>query len=154
VASFYNQPGKLLKMFESVVTTQDQALAHLLFHCCLKDGRFDEAEIDKVSEIFVDFGLQHDLNFTDEVRKYRSYVSSIQNEQAYIDHLVDLLMPVNELAIFSWCIELALSDDTISVDEEALLAKIAESLNISSEENAVIHKLMVQRRVVLTQKIC
>lgn len=141
-------------MFETVVTSQDQALAHLLFHCCLKDGRFDEAEIDLVSQIFVDFGLQHDLNFRDEVRKYRGYIASLENEQAYIDHLVKLLMPVNELAIFSWCLELALSDDNISVDEEALMVKIAESLNISPEENAVIHKLMVQRRVVLTEKIC
>jgi uncharacterized tellurite resistance protein B-like protein len=141
-------------MFETVVTTQDQALVHLLFHCCLKDGRFDEAEIDKVSEIFVNFGLQHELNFKEEVQKYRGYVSSIQNEQAYIDHLTDLLMPVNELAIFSWCIELALSDDNISVEEEALLSKIAEAFKITPETNAVIHKLMVQRRVVLTQKIC
>jgi uncharacterized tellurite resistance protein B-like protein len=141
-------------MFENVVTSQDQALAHLLFHCCLKDGRFKEEEIDKVAEIFVDFGLQHDLNFKDEVRSYQEYISSVDNEQAYVDHLVDLIMPVNELAIFSWCIELALSDDKISVEEESLLIKIAEALKITQEESAVINKLMVQRRVVLTEKIC
>lgn len=154
MASFYKLPGKLNKMFEKIVTSQDQALAHLLFHCCLKDGRFEEAEIDKVSEIFVEFGLQHNLNFKEEVRKYREYITDVQNEQAYIQHLVDLVMPVNDLAIFSWCVELALSDDNISVEEESLLIKIAEALKIGQEESAVIKKLMVQKRVVLTEKIC
>jgi uncharacterized tellurite resistance protein B-like protein len=140
-------------MYDSQVTTQDQALAHLLLHCCLKDGRLEDAEIDKVSDIFVQFGLQKDLNFKNEVRSYREYFSSITDEQKYINYLVDLIMPVNVLALFSWCLEIMLIDESFSTEEEALLQKIADALEISDEENAAIYKLMIQRRVVLTDKI-
>jgi uncharacterized tellurite resistance protein B-like protein len=140
-------------MYDSQVTTQDQALAHLLLHCCLKDGRFEDAEIDKVSDIFVQFGLQKDLNFKNEIHRYREYFPSISDEQQYINYLADLIMPVNVLALFSWCLELMLIDESFSTEEEALLQKIADALEISDEENAVIYKLMIQRRVVLTEKI-
>jgi uncharacterized tellurite resistance protein B-like protein len=143
-----------MNTYAKQVTTQDQALCHLLFHCCLKDGRFDENEIDKVSEIFVEFGLQHDLNFKNEVRNYRSYALEITDEQAYIDHLVQLIVPANELALFSWCLELTLSDSNLSLEEESMLDKIAASLQISTEEKEVIKKLMIQRSVVLSEKIC
>jgi hypothetical protein len=55
--------------------------------------------------------------------------------------------------LFSWCLELMLIDESFSTEEEALLQKIADALEISDEENAVIYKLMIQRRVVLTEKI-
>ena len=141
-------------MYNTRVITQDQALAHLLLHCCLKDGRFEDEEIDKVSEIFVQYDLQQTLNFKDEVHKYREYFSGITDEKAFVDYLVGLMMPANELALFSWCVELMLIDDVMSVEEEALLEKIADALNISREENQVINKLMVQRKVVLSEKIC
>jgi len=141
-------------MYNSNVISLDQALCHLLFHCCLKDGRFDAAEIDLVSEIFVQFGLQHDLNFKEEVRTYKDYSGGITDEQEYIDYLVGLIMPVNELALFSWCVELTLSDSKMSAEEESLLGRIADSLNISDDESRIITNLMVQRKVVLSEKIC
>lgn len=141
-------------MYKNQITTQDEALCHLLFHCCLKDGRFSEGEIDKVSEIFVQFDLQHDLNFKDEVKKYRAYATEITNEQAYLDYVIELIMPVNELALFSWCLELTLSDNNLSMEEEMLLSKIAGKLQIPEEQAEVIKKLMVQRKVVATEKIC
>ena len=141
-------------MYETEVASQDQALCHLLFHCCLQDGRFDEKEVDKVSEIFVQFGLQHNLNFKDELHKYRNYAANISNEQEYVDHLVSVIMPVNNLALLSLCYELALADDSLSTQEDALLLKIADSLEVTTEENEVVKKLMVQRRVIVSEKIC
>ncbi len=140
-------------MYKNEVTSQDQALTHLLLHCCLKDGRFEDAEIDKISDIFVQFDLQKAQNFKNEIHLYRGYFPEITDEQQYIDFLVNLIMPVNVFALFSWCLELMLIDDSISTEEEALLQKIADALDISTEENATIYKLMVQRRIVLTDKI-
>lgn len=141
-------------MYDTEISSQDQALCHLLFHCCLKDGRFSKEEVDVVSEILVAYGLEHNLNFTDEIRRYRSYANDITNEQHFIDHLVKVIRPANELALFSLCLDLTLSDDSLSDEEEALLSKIADALGMSQEENNVITRLMVQRRVVSTEKIC
>lgn len=140
-------------MYDLKVTSQDQALAHLLLHCCLKDGRFEDEEIDRVSELLVQFDLQKELNFKNEVRAYREYFNTISDEQQYIDFLINLVMPVNVFALFSWCLELMLIDDNFSMEEEALLEKIADALDITEEEVAIIRKLMVQRRVVLTDKL-
>ena len=140
--------------YDKQVLSQDQALCHLLFHCCFKDGQFDENEIDKVSEIFVEFNLQHDLDFTREVRSYKDYVLDVSDEQAYVDFLLQRIAPVNELALFSWCLELTLSDGNLSVEEELLLDKIANTMEISNEDREVVKRLMIQRSVVLSEKIC
>lgn len=141
-------------MYNTEVNTQGEALCHLLFHCCLKDGRFEKGEIDKVSDIFIQFDLQHELNFKKEVIKYRQYAPSITDDKEFIDYLLKLIMPVNELALFSWCVELTLSDNNLSLEEEVLLDKVGAALEINREEIDVIKKLMIQRSIVISEKIC
>lgn len=49
-------------MYTEKVTTQDQAICHLFFHCCLKDGRFSSSEIDAVSGQIVTAAAQSSGN--------------------------------------------------------------------------------------------
>lgn len=140
-------------MYKDVINTQDEALSHLFFHCCLKDGDFSASEVKAVSEKLVDAGLNKDLNFKDEIIKYKDYHSSIPDESEYLNFLVKLIRPTNELALFSYCIELCLSDASIGAKEETLLYAIATALNIDEPEQATIKNLMVQRKIVDTQKI-
>ncbi len=91
-------------MYQDVINTQDEAISHLFFHCCFKDGQFTEAEIKNVSAKIVNAGINTELNFTDEIRKYKSYYSTILNEGEYLSYLVNLIRPTNELALFSYCI--------------------------------------------------
>ncbi len=62
-------------------------------------------------------------------------------------------MPTNELALFSYCIELCLSDSSIAANEETLLEAIAKALHIEESAQTTIKNLMVQRKIVDTQKI-
>jgi hypothetical protein len=140
-------------MYTEKVTTQDQAVCHLFFHCCLKDGRFSESEIDAVSGQIVTAGLHGKLNFKDEVVKYRSYQSSITDDRAYISYLLQLIKPVNELALYDYCMNLCLGDDKLSLEEEKLLDIIAEALKIPGAEHSAIKKLAAQRKVVETEKV-
>lgn len=140
-------------MYQEIVSTQDEALSHLFFHCCLKDGEFSSAEVSAVSEKIVDAGLNTDLNFKDEIIKYKSYRSAITDETEYINYLVKLIRPTNELALFSYCVELCLSDAEIGINEEALLTVIATSLEIDESAQTTIKNLSVQRKIVDTQKI-
>ncbi|MDQ3683040.1 MAG: TerB family tellurite resistance protein [Bacteroidota bacterium] len=140
-------------MYHDVIKTQDEALCHLFFHCCLKDGEFSASEIKAVSEKIVDAGLNSELNFKEEIIKYKEYRSAITNETEYLNFLVKLIRPTNELALFSYCIELCLSDASIGANEEALLSAIARSLDIDESNQTTIKNLMVQRKIVDTQKI-
>ena len=140
-------------MYTEKVTTQDQAVCHLFFHCCLKDGRFSASEIDAVSGQIVTAGLHGKLNFKDEVIKYQSYQASITDEMGYINYLVQLIKPVNELALYNYCVDLCLGDANLNMEEEKLLDNISEALKIPVAERSVIKKLAAQRKVVETQKV-
>lgn len=140
-------------MYADKIKTQDEAICHLFFHCCLKDGRFSETEINAVSELFVKAGLHGKLNFKDEIIKYRSYDTTITHDGDYIRYLLQLIKPANELALYSYCVELCLGDAELSLQEENLLSEIAAALSISPAEQQTIKKLAAERKVVETQKL-
>jgi uncharacterized tellurite resistance protein B-like protein len=135
------------------VTTPHEALSHLFFHFCFKDGQFTASEIDTVSEKLIAAGVNEDLNFKDEVVRYRAYRNEITDEAAYLADLVTRIHPTNELALYSYCVELCLSDGLLQPEEEALLQKLAVALDLESEEQRICTRLMVQRKVVETEKV-
>ncbi|MHA4844478.1 tellurite resistance TerB family protein [Flavitalea antarctica] len=139
--------------YQSEIRSQEQAICHLFFHCCLKDGTFSDDELTEVSSKLVDVGLYKQLNFKDEIQRYKSYGESVINDAGYLEFLVKMITPVNTLALYSYCVELVLSDSTLSVGEEALLGRIAGLLQIEPAEQDVTKRLMAQRRVVKSENI-
>lgn len=139
-------------MYETFIKNPEQALCHLFLHCCYKDGSFTTEEIDEVSEKFTQLGMHKEMNFKDELVHYRSYRQTITDEKSYIEELIKQINPFNELALYSYCVELGLSDNALEFTEQSLLKCIAEVLNIDEQQQDVIQKLMVQRKVVQTQK--
>ena len=139
-------------MYNTYIDTPDKAVCHLFLHCCFRDGSFTEAEIDAVSAKFVTLGLQKDLNFKDEVMQYRSYRETIGDERQYLQDLIKQINPSNELALFSYCLELSLSDNTLVFGEEELLKTIGTILQIDAPEQEIIRKTFLQRQVVAANK--
>lgn len=139
-------------MFKEYITSQNEAICHLFLHCCFKDGTFSEDEISTVSEKFVELQMHRDLNFKEELQHYQVYKPRIRDETEYLQYIFKLINPVQDLALYSYCVELCLSDKLLSVEEDSLLVKIAGLLNISDEKN-VIDKLITQRKAVELEKI-
>jgi len=133
--------------------TPEEALCHLFFHCCFRDGKMTEKEIDVVSEKLVTIGLNRELNFKNEMIRYQSYRSEIDDEGMYVKKLVAQIHPKNELALFSFCIELCLGDGQLQAEEEALLHTLAAALDLDEETQRICTKLMVERKVVETEKV-
>ncbi len=140
-------------MYKSYVTTQEEAICHLFFHCCLKDDVFKEPELDQVAWKIIGFGLRSELNVKEEMMHYSTYKPSITDEDSYLEYLVGLIQPVNELALYSYCLELMLSDSSFALSEEVLTDKIAALLKIEDNERDIIKKLITQRRVVEIDKL-
>ncbi len=139
-------------MFQDYITTKDEAICHLFLHCCFKDGNFSKEEIDTVSSKFVDLQMNRDLNFKEELLHYKSYQLSIENENEYLQYIFKLINPVQDLALYSYCVELCLSDQQLSAEEESLLSKIATLLEINDEKHT-IDKLIIQRKAVELEKL-
>jgi hypothetical protein len=153
VAQQLNKRGKPNTMYRDYVTTQEEAICHLFFHCCLKDEVFKEPELDQVAWKIIGFGLRSELNVKEEIMHYTTYKPTISDENAYLEYLITLIKPVNELALYSYCLELMLSDSSFDLSEEVLTDKIATFLKIEDNERDVIKKLIAQRRVVEIDKL-
>ena len=139
-------------MYKDYITTQDEAVCHLFLHCCFKDGKFLQDEINSAASKFVDLQIHRDLNFKEELQHYQTYKPSIDDETTFLQYLLKLINPVHALALYSFCIELCLSDQQLSIEEESLLSKLAELLEID-EEKTVLDKLVTQRKAVEIEKI-
>jgi hypothetical protein len=140
-------------MYDTITITQDQALCHLFFHCCLEDQQFSGPEMDDISEKIVELELQSRINIGDELVTYQADKKTITDEEEYIRHLVKIIRPVNDLALYSYCVELCLIEPFLDPREESLLKKIGEALDIDSDSRELINKLVAQRRAVKVQKI-
>jgi len=139
-------------MYTGLIKAPEEGICHLFYYCCMKDGNFDEAELNNISDKLVSIDLQKKLNFKDEMRKFKSYQSSITDEDIYLKYLISIIKSNNNLALLSWCIELCAADGDISQEEQLLLVRIANMLNIGDTEQDLIQRLMIQRNKVLLEK--
>ena len=139
-------------MYKTFVTTTDKALSHLFIHCCFKDDVFVKEEIDEAANKFVALNMHTQLNFKDEVSHYRAYKDEIANEKEYVDYLIKLINPANELALYSYCLELGVSDSALDSAEKKFFETLGNILKLTQEEQSIMQKLMVQREVVKTNK--
>lgn len=139
-------------MYNKIVTTTETAVCHLFIHCCFKDDAFVEAEVDEVAEKFVTLDMHKDLNFKEEVKNYKLYKANITDEKAYLEYLIKLISPSNEAALYSYCLELGVSDAALDPSEKKLFETLGNILGLTVEEQSIIQKLMVQREVVKTNK--
>ena len=140
-------------MYTNLLKAPEEGLTHLFYYCCMKDGVFKESELDNISAKLVSVHLHKKLNFKDEMQKFKEYRNQVTDEKAYLHYLISLIKPVSELALFSWCVELCVSDADLSLEEASLLDNIAAELKITPGEKDTVQKLMVQRRVVEMEKI-
>jgi uncharacterized tellurite resistance protein B-like protein len=139
-------------MYTGLLKAPEEGVCHLFYYCCMKDGQFQESELDAISDKLVSIDLQKKLNFKDEMRKYKSYKDTITDEDMYLKYLISIIKPTSPLALFSWCVELCISDSGVSAAEDALLFRIAQLLNIGDTEKDLLQRLMIQRRHVLVEK--
>ena len=111
--------------------------------------------MDNLSGKLVTLGLQPKVHIKDELISYRSYKPAItsENEKAYLAWLIQRIQPVNELALYSYCVELCISDPTLDAREDSFLTLLAEILGIQPDTATTIEKLMAQRRAVELQKV-
>jgi hypothetical protein len=140
-------------MYTGLLKAPEEGVCHLFYYCCMKDGSFKETELDTISDKLVSIDLHKKLNFKDEMKKYKSYVNGITDEDIYLKYLISLIKPARPLALFSWCVELCASDNDLSFEEDQLLTRIARILNIGDTEQNLLQRLMVQRTAVDKERV-
>ncbi len=140
-------------MYQNLVTTPEAAVTHLFFHCCLRDGEYTTDELSVLSEKLVKTGVNARLNFKNEMENYKSYYPTIENDDSYLTHLMNLIQPLKTLAIFSYCVELCLSDLRFVPEEKSLLNKIGNALGIEERHQDICKTIFLQRKTVENQHL-
>ena len=131
-------------MNNEYIKSPNQALVHLAFHCCLKDGELQTSELDSISGTFVSKGLNKELDIKEEMAHYQSYHKSIKDETTYLRFLLDTIKPKNKLALFAFCAEIIYRDGNVAISEELLLNRIAGILYIRESDNQTIQNLIAE----------
>ena len=109
--------------------------------------------IDATIEKGPKFAVWVKKNFKDEIKKYLSYKNVVTDEQAYLIYIIKLINPVHDYALYSYCVELELSDALLEQREEKLLENIAGILGIEQNFQYYTKKMMMQRKAVESCKI-
>ncbi|RZK47381.1 MAG: hypothetical protein EOO94_00775, partial [Pedobacter sp.] len=78
-------------MYTTEIRSQEQAICHLFFHCCLKDGKFSDDELTEVSSKMVDVGLYKQLNFKEEIQRYKAYSDSVLNDAGFLEFVIKMI---------------------------------------------------------------
>lgn len=124
-----------------------QSLARLFYHISNADGHFGRNEIEFIADLFVRLDLKENVDFKQEVLRYKDDASLRLSDKAYLSSLLADIRPVNLHAFFSWAVEIALCDGLLSAAEEKLLDDLAGLLPIPLSESAIIKKIFIERRV-------
>jgi uncharacterized tellurite resistance protein B-like protein len=129
-------------MYREMINTSDQALVHLAFHCCLKDGEMQEEELDFISASFVAKGVNKELNLKEEMRSYQSYYRQISDETGYLIFLIHAIDATYRMALFAFCVEIVYRNNRVSFGEEILLNKLAGLLYVNEAESMAVQRLL------------
>ena len=129
-------------MYRDHINTADQALVHLAFHCCLKDGELQEEELDLIATSFVAKGVNRNLNLKEEMQVYQSYHKNIKDESTYLIFLIRAIEPKYKLALFAFCADIVYRNNRVSFGEEMLLNKLAGLLYINEVESVAVQRLI------------
>jgi hypothetical protein len=141
-----------MNRYDHQVQTEEQALAHLFFHCCFRDEVATEDEVAQLSDKLVAAGLPASLSVRDEVATYKAYQPFLSDERAFARFLLDRVKPRYELALLSHCVELCLSDGALRPGAEAWLRVLGTEAGISAEEQRLVVKVCEQRKRVSADK--
>lgn len=135
-------------MYRERINTADQALVHLAFHCCLKDGELQEEELDLIATSFVAKGVNKALNIKEEMKAYQLYYQQITDETTYLIFLISAIGPKYKLALFAFCAEIVYRNHKVSFGEEILLHKLAGLLYVSEAESTTVQRFINEMYLV------
>ena len=130
------------RMYRDAINTADQALVHLAFHCCMKDGELQDEELDLIATSFVAKGVNKELDLKEEMKTYLSYFRKITDESTYLIFLIRAIDPTYRMALFAFCAEIVYRNNRVSFGEEILLNKLAGLLYVSETESTAVQRLI------------
>ncbi len=135
-------------MYREKISSADQALVHLAYHCCLKDGEMQPEELDLIATSFVAKGVNKNLDLKEEMKAYQSYAKDLTDETTFLIFLISTISPKYKLALFAFCADIIYRNHQVTMGEEILLHKLAGLLYITETESTTLQRFIHEMYLV------
>lgn len=134
--------------YSDITFSSERAFLHLLIYCTLMDGVFKEDEETELSNHMGDIGIFETFDLSAEIALFRSYQPAINSRGDYLSFLVGAMNPQHPAGIFLHVLELAVSDNEFTSEEELTYSILGSLLGISELHQEILKAAIMDKRLI------
>lgn len=139
--------------YSDTVFSAERAFLHLLIYCTLMDGVFKEDEEVELGKHISDIGIFDSFNIAEEIALFRSYQPEISSRSDYLRFLVQIMHPQHPAGIFLHALDLAVSDNEFTSEEELTYSVLGSLLGITELHQDILKVAVMDKRLMKIKKI-
>jgi len=126
----------------------ERAFMHLLIYCTLMDGIFKEDEEIELCKHINDVKIFGSLDLHAEITSFRSYKTGITSRYDYFCFLLQKISPQHPAGIFLHVLELAVSDNEFTSEEELAYSMLGSLLGIPELHQEIFKAGVMDKRLI------
>ena len=130
----------------------ERAFLHLLIYCTLMDGVFKEDEETELCKHITDINIFESFDLAEEIAVFRSYKNEITSRYDYLSFLTQHLKAKHPAGIFLHVLELAVSDNEFTPEEELAYSMLGSLLGISELHQDILKVAVMDKRLLKLKK--
>jgi len=132
--------------------SSERAFMHLLIYCTLMDGVFKEDEETELCKHINDLKIFDSLNLDEEIATFRAYRKEITSRHEYFDFLVQKIRPQHPAGIFLHVLELAVSDNQFTSEEDLAYSLLGSFLGLPELHQEILKAGVMDKRLMKIKK--
>jgi hypothetical protein len=129
-----------------------RAFMHLLIYCTLMDGVFKEDEETELCKHINDFEIFDSLQLDEEIAIFRTYRPEIGSRLEYFTFLIEKMSPQHPAGIFLHVLELAVSDNEFSSEEDLAYSLLGSVLGLPELHQELLKAAIMDKRLMKINK--
>jgi len=130
----------------------DRAFMHLLIYCTLMDGVFKEDEETELCKHINDLKIFDSFDLADEIIAFRDYRTTITARYDYFNFLIQQIRPQHPAGIFLHALELAVSDNEFTPDEDLAYSLLGSLLGLPELHQEILKAGVMDKRLIKIKK--
>jgi len=129
-----------------------RAFMHLLIYCTLMDGVFKEDEETELCKHINDLEIFDSLHLDEEIAIFRTYRPEIGSRLEYFKFLIETMRPQHPAGIFLYVLELAVSDNEFSSEEDLAYSLLGSVLGLPELHQELLKAAIMDKRLMKIKK--
>ena len=138
--------------YSDIDLSPEKAFLHLLIYSTLMDDVFKEDEEMELGKHISDIGIFERFDIDEEIAVFRSYKNSITSRYEYLSFLTQSINANYPAGIFLHILELAVSDNEFTSEEELTYSMLGSLLGISELHQEILKAAIMDKRLIKLKK--